>query len=91
MTDDNIIDDSDSIFACIALPDDFSPTYTGDAVREAKREALHKVVLALYAAKTKGMSTGAVLHALRDFKAESTDDIGLAVSEFDPSEWGYLG
>lgn len=90
MSDDNIIDNGDAILACIALPEDFSPTYTVDAVIEAKREALHKVILALYAAKAKGMGAGAILHALREFQAETTDEIALAISEFDPAYWGYV-
>lgn len=86
MRDDSIIDNDDQDF-----PFDPLAIARTEAAAEAKQEALHKVVLALYAAKSKGMNVCAIIHALRDFKAESTDDIGLAISEFNPAEWGYLG
>lgn len=91
MSDDSIIDNGDSIFSTIDLPEDFSSGYMVDAISDAKREALHKVILALYAAKKKGMGIAATIQALRDFKAESTDDFGMAIHEFDPEFWGYLG
>lgn len=66
MSDDSIIDSDDQDF-----PFDPVAIASTEAASEAKREALHKVVLALYAAKSKRMNVCAIIHALRDFKAES--------------------
>lgn len=66
-------------------------THPALALEDAKREALHKVICGLYEAARKGMGVGDVLHALRDFRADSTDEFALAIHQFDAAFWGCQG
>ena len=88
-------DQNNNVIEPFGQDDPFEAVFTDSRpqieVDSAKREALHKVICGLYDAIRKGMDIGDVLHALRDYHAESTDDFGLAIHQFDAVFWGCQG
>ena len=70
--------------------DDWSGGGDGAAL-DARREALHQIVCALYAAQRKNMGISHVLQALRDIQAQSTDDLMIAIDAYDAAFWGCEG